>query len=263
MQSFSGVAASPARDVAGLRPRLHYRHPIHSLVYVTLDEGNGGIIRNLSQDGAAIQAVAALREGQSLRLRFDLLNPKVRLDVRAVVSWANPSGQAGVRFTEMSRQSSRQLNDWIFGNLFRTLEQASPTFPLQSDQDDLILSASPRPAIRVGFLSPPKPTVRADARISLAWWPLPILPSTLARFMDGLILFSASLMFFCVFLAVAREMPAWPLAVLVGAGVCGFFTALYWCLGAWLGCGTLGFQIAKIATHETEAHDRGKRARFR
>ena len=78
MQSYSGLAASPALAAPAANQRLHYRHPIHSLVYVTLDEGNGGIIRNLSQSGAAIQAVGALRQGQSIRMRFDLLNPRSR-----------------------------------------------------------------------------------------------------------------------------------------------------------------------------------------
>lgn len=263
MQSFSGVAASPARDASGVQQRVHYRHPIHSLIYVILDEGNGGIIRNLSQSGAAIQAVGALHEGQTIRMRFDLLNPKSRLDVRAVVSWANSTGQAGVRFTDVSRHSSRQLNDWIFGNLLRGLEQASPVFPLPGEPEDLILSTSARPAIRVGLSVPRAPAVRSESAISLAWWPVPVLPSALAKCMDALILFSASLMFFCTFLTTARELPAWPLAVLVAVGVCGFFTALYWCLGSWLGCGTLGAQLARIASRESDVESHERRARFR
>ena len=51
MQSFSGMAASPALEAPAANQRHHYRHPIHSLVYATLDEGNGGIIRNLSESG--------------------------------------------------------------------------------------------------------------------------------------------------------------------------------------------------------------------
>jgi hypothetical protein len=87
--------------------------------------------------------------------------------------------------------------------------------------------------------------------------------STLAKVMDTLILFSASLMFFCTFMAVARVLPAWPLTVLVGIGVCGFFTSLYLCLGAWLGCGTPGAQLARIALHENERQPHEKRPRFR
>jgi hypothetical protein len=87
--------------------------------------------------------------------------------------------------------------------------------------------------------------------------------ATLAKVMDSLILISASLMFFCTFVAVAREIPAWPLTVLVGIGVCGFFTSLYLYLGAWLGCGTPGAQLAKVAVREAHGHPGEKRARFR
>jgi hypothetical protein len=263
MQSFAGTAASPALAAPAPNQRVHYRHPIHSLVYVILDEGNGGIIRNLSQNGAAIQAVGALRLGQTVRMRFDLLNPRSRIDVQAVVSWANPSGQAGVRFLEMSRQNGRQLNDWIFANMMRGLELASPVFPLPAEADELILSASARPAIRVGLAAPRAPAIPLAPAISLSWWPLPMTSGTLAKVMDGLILLSASLMFFCAFMAVARVLPAWPLALLVGVGVCGFFTSLYLCLGAWLGCGTPGAQLARMAMHESDCKPRERRARFR
>jgi len=263
MQSFSGMAASPALEAPAANQRHHYRHPIHSLVYVTLDEGNGGIVRNLSQSGAAIQAVGALRPGQSVRMRFDLLNPRTRFDVRGVVSWANPSGQAGVRFQDLSRQAARQLNDWIFANLLRGVAQAAPVLPLAGEPDDLILSAPPRAAIRVGLAAPRTSHEPENPAISLAWCPVPMTSTTLAKVMDSLILISASLMFFCAFVAVAREIPAWPLTALVGVGVCGFFTSLYLCLGAWLGCGTPGAQLAKVAVRGEQSRSGEKRARFR
>src|ERR1700675_49090 len=153
MQSFSGLAVSRAPQASPENRRLYYRHPINSLVYVTLDEGNGGIIRNLSQDGAAIQAVVPLRPGQSLRLRFDLLNPRMRQDVRAHVTWANPSGQAGVRFTEIPRQNARQLNDWIFVHLLQSMEQSSPVLNLPSEEDELIFSPSARTPIRLPMVA--------------------------------------------------------------------------------------------------------------
>jgi hypothetical protein len=81
--------------------------------------------------------------------------------------------------------------------------------------------------------------------------------------MDALILISASLMFFCTFMAVAREVPAWPLTVLLGLAICGFFTSLYVCLGAWFGCGTLGTRLAKVAAREADRQFHEKRARFR
>ncbi len=267
MECSSGLAASRAAAVSLPIPRLHYRHPIQSLVYVTLDEGNGGIIRNLSQDGAAIQAVAALRPGQSLRMRFDLLNPRARVDVHAEVSWANRSGQAGLRFVDLSAQTTRQLNDWIFVNLLRGLEHTSPVLMGGTQCDDLILSPSARPAIRLPNAIPSAlsaPAAPPDEFL-LSWWPRPLSLRSLATLMDGLVLFSAVLTFFCIFLAVAHTLPAWPVATAVAIGVSGFFTALYWSLCSLLGCGTAGVQLAKIAMRETEAGkpSRDGESRFR
>lgn len=264
MESFSGLATPRASATARASKRVHYRHPVQSLVYVTLDEGNGGIIRNLSQDGAAIQAVGSLHSGQLMRVRFDLANPRTRLDVRAHVTWANPSGQAGVRFTDLPRHSARQLNDWIFAQLLRGLEKASPVFHLPGAGDELILSASARPAIRLpaiavdsGVLPP-----ATHPALSLPWWPRPISPRGLAKLMDALILFSAVLMFFCGFLAIAHTLPAWPIAILLGIGVAGFFTALYGFLCSWIGCGTAGARLSKIAMRDSETR-REEDARFR
>jgi hypothetical protein len=266
MQASSGLAASRAPEVPRPNHRLHYRHPIQSLVYVTLDEGNGGIIRNLSQDGAAIQAVGALCPGLQLRMRFELLNPKTRVDVRAHVNWANPAGQAGLRFVDLSSQSSRQLNDWIFLNLLRGLERASPVLSGPGEEDDLILSASARPAIRLPRVAANRVVVDSprDA-VSLAWWPRPMSSRGLARFMDALVLLSAVLMFFCIFLGVAHTLPAWPVALAVTAGVSAFFAALYWYLSSWIRCGTAGVQLVRIAMRDTEARKmrREEEARFR
>jgi PilZ domain-containing protein len=262
----SGLAASPAVETPFPKNRVHYRHPIQSLIYVRLDEGNGGIIRNLSQDGAAIQAVGALHAGQRLRVRFDLLNPRMRFDVHAEVSWGDPCGQAGLRFLDLNENSLRQLNDWIFVNLLRSLEHASPVLA-NGLADDLILSGSPLPPIPLAY------SKRRDVKVQpktaesfrLSWWPRPVSVQSLARFMDGVILFSAVLSFFCIFLAVTQTLPAWPITIALAAGVGGFFTALYWCLCFWLGCGTVGVQLGRIATREnaSEANSREGESRFR
>ena len=100
--SFPGAPSQQVASPFRHTQRRLYRHPLYSLVYVTLDHDNGGILRDLSEDGAAVQAVGALRPGQAIRLRFDLMTPKptpskVKIDVVGHVAWANPSGQAGVR----------------------------------------------------------------------------------------------------------------------------------------------------------------------
>lgn len=247
MQPPSDPAPSTARVAPAQDRRVHYRHPIHSLIYVNLDEGNGGIIRNLSEDGAAIQAVAALRLNQLHRMRFDLLNPRTRIEVLGRVTWANASGQAGLRFADLSPTRRRLLNDWVLVNLLRRIEQACPEIVGPVDGRDLVLSPSARPAIH---LPPTPPAHSAASPLRLTWWPGLMSARTLARLTDTLVLLSAVLMFLFVFLAITETLPAWPVTVGLAIGVLGVFTALYRYLFTVIGCGTAGVQLARLAIGE-------------
>ena len=74
---------SPARQV-----RTRHRHELRTLTYVTLDQANGGIVRNLSDRGIGVQVVAAVRPRQQLRVRFELRYPRLQIETRAEVIWA-------------------------------------------------------------------------------------------------------------------------------------------------------------------------------
>src|ERR1022692_1018144 len=108
--------------------RSHYRHELRTLTYVTLDDANGGIIRNLNHEGVAVQAVAAVRPHERVRLRFELRFPRLRVETVGQVSWATPSGQCGIRFMDLSARTRQQINEWIFSNLLDAIarEAAHP-----------------------------------------------------------------------------------------------------------------------------------------
>src|SRR5271156_987096 len=106
------VVSFPARPL-----RTHYRHELRTLTYVTLDDANGGIVRNLNSEGVGIQAVAPLRPHQQVRLRFELRFPRLRIETRGQVSWADRSGQCGIRFVDLPTRTSLHIDEWIFSNL--------------------------------------------------------------------------------------------------------------------------------------------------
>lgn len=128
---------SPARQA-----RAKHRHELRTLTYVTLDQANGGIVRNISDNGVAVQAVAGVRPGQQLLVRFEVNHPqsnhvhtnnaranqarsgdarsnqrRLRVESRGEVIWAMPSGQCGISFVDLSPRVRRQINEWIFGDL--------------------------------------------------------------------------------------------------------------------------------------------------
>jgi hypothetical protein len=151
--------------------RTHYRHELRTLTYVTLDEANGGIIRNLNREGVAVQAVGALRQEQRVRLRFELRFPRLRIETYGQVTWAGSSGQCGIRFVDLPARASHQIDEWIFSNLLDAIarESAHPrsifgtsvvsivreenvgeeNAQQEEENDGLTLSAPPRPAIRL------------------------------------------------------------------------------------------------------------------
>jgi len=256
---------SPFRHVE----RRLYRHPLYSLVYVTLDQDNGGILRDISERGAAIQAVGPLRMGQMVRMRFDLMAPKqtpakVRIDVVGRVTWASPSGQAGLYFENISAEVRRQVNEWIFGNLIASIAQASPMLDPRVDEDEnLVLSSGVRPAIRVRTLK--APTSEPEEGSLLDWLMDRFSATTMAHAIDGLVLAASVLMFFVVVLAVAKALPAWPMALGVMVGVSGFFSLLYWYLFRSWTSGTAGRWLTDLALREwqTEHAGRAEEERFR
>jgi hypothetical protein len=97
--------------------RTEYRHELRNLTYVTLDDANGGIVRNLTHNGIGVQLVAAVRPQQQLLVNFELRTPRLRVETRGEVAWATLSGQCGIRFLDLPQKTRRQINEWILGNL--------------------------------------------------------------------------------------------------------------------------------------------------
>jgi hypothetical protein len=208
-----GALDSGATHESGYRP---YRYRVPSLVYVNLDQGNGGIVRDISTNGIGIQAVGRLRAGQTVLTRFDLLNPRTRVEASAEVVWADDSGQAGLRFSQFPERMRRGLNDWIFTNLLATMDHVAARASMfqPTEECDRALAAA-----GVHLRSTPLRAHRTKSEsdstlaISLPFWPTPVSMRTVWLMMDGLLIMTAVLLFWVVFLAVARALPPWPVTI--------------------------------------------------
>jgi hypothetical protein len=270
---------SPAR---GERVRL--RHELHSLTYITLDQGNGGVLRNLSHDGVAAQAVAAVRLGQKLRVRFELTHPRLRVETDGEVVWSTSTGQCGIRFLGLTARTQRQIDEWIFGNL---LERFAPhanqsmfhnshtvTGPILgvADQDDgLILSPAPVKVIALperrlaepDLMREPETTtvglslaVEEHPRselVELDWLSRPLSGRSLAWSVDVLAVLIALLLCVLIFLSITREPPRWPSAMIAGAGAS--VAACYWGFFKLFGGTSFGTRLARLVEADQEAGD--------
>ena len=260
--------------------RTHHRHPLHTLTYVTLDDANGGIVRNLNSKGMAVQSVAPLRPGQRVRVRFELHSPRVPVEARGEVLWADSSGQSGIRFIDLPPRKIQQLNQWIFGNMLDSLprqpERSRGLFAISPGtadtvaSDGLLVSSSPRRSILLdnaaaaSIPSPGLPHNSIAQTLDLDWLSRPLTGTTLALAIDTLIVFAAMLLFFLVFFSVSSEMPEWPLNIGLGFATAIFVAAFYWGFFHTLAGTTLGSSLARPAESDFSGEDKsGKSVRFR
>jgi hypothetical protein len=266
------LRAATSPNAGGLSPlgrRRHYRHQVQTLAYVNLDQGNGGIIRNLGDSGIAIQAVAPLLLNQQVFLRFELANPRVRVEGTGRVAWVDPMGQAGMEFLGLSQRSARLLKEWIFIQLMASAQHSAGESALlygksSEEAAELLFSSGARPAIR---LEPGAAAARLSTsdRVHLPWLPFAISAPALSLLVDGLIVLSAVLLFALICMGMAGVVPPWPMALVMGLGAAAVFAVLYRFLFLfWMG-GTPGTWLAGLTGDESHGNEvtSDDRPRFR
>ena len=255
---YCAEAAEPALETIPRRRRCP-RQTLRSLAYVNLNEGNGGIVRDISEAGLAVQAVGALRAGQEVSLRFDLFSPKVRVDTRGRVAWADPSGQAGIELIETSARTRRALRDWLLNQMLSSavISGRDSIFAV-SREDDLTFS----PTASFPIVLPPVATAEALAVPALdqAWFKLS--ERAFARLIDSLVLLCAVLLFSISSIVVMGGVPAWPLAAALLLTTATIFVAVYQILFSDSLCGaTPGARLARLASGDNVEEDTGPRFR--
>ncbi|HUA14830.1 MAG TPA: PilZ domain-containing protein [Verrucomicrobiae bacterium] len=257
------VGFSPAR-----RERVRLRHELRKLTYVILDESNGGIVRNLTHDGIAVQAVAPLTVDQQLRVRFELPHARVRLDVQGQVMWATATGECGIQFLNLPAALRRRIDEWIFGNLLESLAFHSPnrgtiteTLLGATAEDGLILSPAPVKVIELPSRTERLPANAAQnptqasifpetAAAQLDWLSQPLSRRGIAWSVNALAVVAGLLLFVLVFLSVTREPPKWPMEMLAGAAV--FVGAFYWAFFKLCAGTSPGEWLARLARPDAE-----------
>jgi hypothetical protein len=253
---------SPARQA-----RTH-RHELRTLTYVTLDQANGGIVRNLTHDGIGAQVVAAVRPHQQLRVRFELRYPRLRVEARGEVMWATFSGQCGIRFIDLPSRMARQIDEWIFSNLLDGAAlhaDGEGTVFDETKRSGLTISSAPMKVIEL----PPPAQPNSDSGIEppfsaspnyevgcsgdpgeLDWLSRPLSGNSLAWAVNSLVVVAGLLLFALVFLVVTRELPKWPTAMLAGAAI--FVGCFYWGFFKLFGGTSLGRRLARLAEYQEQ-----------
>jgi CheY-like chemotaxis protein len=84
--------------------RRSFRVPIQVPVQLHVENGVSmeGILLDLSEDGMDVLAAQPLFPSTHIQCRFILQDCPGDFDVRGTIAWANPKGQSGVRFVDLS-----------------------------------------------------------------------------------------------------------------------------------------------------------------
>src|ERR1700690_446752 len=123
------------------RRRRSPRHGVRPLTYAKLDQENGGIILDMTESGVAIQAVGSLQAGQEVQLRFEVNSPRVRVEARGRVAWADWGGKAGIQFLGVTPRVQRALRDWLLLQMLSAAAASGRDSMVSSREMELKFSA--------------------------------------------------------------------------------------------------------------------------
>lgn len=253
--------------------RGQHRHELRTLSYASVEQANGGIVRNISHSGIGLQVVAAVRPQQRLRLRFELNHPRLRVETQGEVSWSIRSGLCGIRFVDLSPKTARQIDEWIFGNMLEGAcahsERAGFLFPrtasllqvAEEENDGLMTSATPVQVIKLPmWVDPLQPANSGAVAVQMPatpagfdWLSQPLTGRGLIWTINTLVIVAALLLFGVVFLSIAGEPPQWPLATAGASAV--FVGALYWGFFRFFGGTSPGERLARLAGWNVEKEE--------
>jgi hypothetical protein len=84
-----------------------------SLVYVELESANGGMMRDLSEEGFALRAMMPLQAGGKTQFAFSL-NGEKRISGEGRIAWIKEDGRvAGIEFCGITQSAREEIREWL------------------------------------------------------------------------------------------------------------------------------------------------------
>ncbi len=108
------MQAFPSMTTNTERRKKHRKRP-RNLLYVELEYANGGMMRDLSEEGFALRAKRPLRAGGKTQFAFSL-DETTRISGEGRIVWVKEDGcVAGIEFCGISRKTREQIREWLGG----------------------------------------------------------------------------------------------------------------------------------------------------
>jgi CheY-like chemotaxis protein len=98
--------------------RSSFRIPIQVPIQLAVQGGPEleGILLDLSETGMDVLAAQPLAPAVNISATFTLPQGQVAVAAQGQVAWANPNGQAGVRFVDLTENMRSTLSTWVSAN---------------------------------------------------------------------------------------------------------------------------------------------------
>jgi hypothetical protein len=157
--------------------RGKFRKRPSTLVYVELASGNGGMMRDLCEEGFALRAMMPLRPGETTTFNFSL-DAGSRIEGEGRLIWVEENGKvAGLEFTQISPESLGRIRAWLENSEEAATREAevpvkpaSATNPIMDQLRHEARTVSSRPPAHKGdvtvFRSPAKAEPKPEASSS-------------------------------------------------------------------------------------------------
>jgi len=95
--------------------RRTVRVPVQAAVEITLPDARkvDGILLDVSESGMDVLTAEPQSAGTLLAFQFELPDGGPKIDAHGQVAWANPNGQTGVHFLDLTETASTELKTWL------------------------------------------------------------------------------------------------------------------------------------------------------
>src|SRR6267378_3291866 len=141
LRDSSSTSAGMARTLHGTQNalgiaerRTRTRVLVTPPIYVDLDNINGGLVFNISEDGLALTGALDLAGDGFLAMRIYLPDSKGWIEASGEIAWrAKSKKEGGVRFAGLTEDARRRIKSWIASEAsrgeFQTEKDASTELP--------------------------------------------------------------------------------------------------------------------------------------
>src|SRR5437660_86373 len=94
--------------------RTHARTGVNPPIYTSLDNTNGGLIFNMSEDGLALTAAMAMGSEGHLGLRIYLPDSAGLIEATGQIAWRSDTGKtAGITFISLPDEARQRIRKWL------------------------------------------------------------------------------------------------------------------------------------------------------